>query len=407
MIIKNITLLGHKDHGKSTLIGNLLIQTKSVTPARINEAKKTSKKLGRQFEPGYILDSFSEEREQEMTIDTTRAEMAYKDLAFAFIDVPGHEELIKNMISGASYAEIALLMVSAKKEEGIKDQTKRHLFIAKMLGINKLIIAVNKMDLVGYSEDRFNQIRKELGGFIAKIGFKASNFYFVPVSAYNADNLIKKSGDMSWYKGKPLVELLYEQAKMEDKRKSTAPLRIVIQGAIESGRQTVVGKVISGRVKTGSMVSILPFGYKARIESIVVKGKKAKSAGLSDDVALTFESRVSGNLRGTVVAEGGEAPKLTDKINSLIFVTGGIKKPLKLRINGNEVKCKALEIAEQVDTTTGDANEKKGAEVLNAVRARIVLEKKVPIEDFDEVKELGRFVLYGNNKFAGIGIISP
>ena len=407
MIVKNISLLGHKDHGKSTLIGNLLIQTKSVTPARIAEAKKTSKKLGRQFEPGYILDSFSEEREKEMTIDTTRAEMAYKDLAFAFIDVPGHEELIKNMISGASYAEIALLMVSAKKEEGIRDQTKRHLFIAKMLGINKLIIAVNKMDLVGYSEDRFNQIRKELGGFIANIGFKASNFYFVPVSAYNGDNLIKKSGKIGWYKGKPLVELLYEQAIMDDKRKSVAPLRIVIQGAIESKRQMVVGKVISGRVKMGSAVSILPFGYKTKIESIVVKGRKAKGAGLNEDVALTFESEFSGNLRGAVVAGSEEAPRLTDKINSLIFVTGKIKKPLKIRINGNEVHCKALEISEQVDTTTGEANRKKSAHVLDAIRAKITLEKKVPIEDFDKVKELGRFVLYSGGKFSGIGIVSP
>ena len=153
MIVKKITLLGHKDHGKSTLIGNMLILTDRVNPAKLKEAQRTSKELAKRFEPGFILDSFSEEREGGLTIDTTRTEkIPHKGLAFEFIDVPGHEELIKNMMSGASQADIAVLIISAKSDEGIRDQTKRHLFIAKMLGIRKLVVAVNKMDLIGYQE---------------------------------------------------------------------------------------------------------------------------------------------------------------------------------------------------------------------------------------------------------------
>ena len=134
--------MGEKDHGKSTLIGSLLIATGAATEHRINEAKKYSKN-GR-FEPGYILDSFEEERAQEMTIDTTRAEMVYKGSLFEFIDVPGHLELIKNMMSGASHGEIAILMVSMKKGEGLQPQTKRHVYIANMLGIKGLIVAIKQ-----------------------------------------------------------------------------------------------------------------------------------------------------------------------------------------------------------------------------------------------------------------------
>src|SRR5271154_1586737 len=192
MDVTEVTLLGHKDHGKSTLIGNMLITTKSVSEQRINDAKKTSKKLGRNFEPGFILDSFEEEREGGLTIDTTRAQVLYKGNAFEFIDVPGHEELIKNMISGASNADFAVLMVSAKPDEGIRDQTFRHLYLAGMLGIKKILVAVNKMDKVGYEENRFDEIRSRILTFLIKTGFEKKNLYFVPISAYNAENLVSK-----------------------------------------------------------------------------------------------------------------------------------------------------------------------------------------------------------------------
>ncbi|MDE1850797.1 MAG: GTP-binding protein [Candidatus Micrarchaeota archaeon] len=405
MKVINITLLGHKDHGKSTLIGNLLIHTKSVTETRINEAKKTSSELGRQFEPGYILDSFEEERMGEMTIDTTRAEIVHKDLAFAFIDVPGHEELIKNMISGASYAEIALLLVSAKADEGIRDQTKRHIFIARMLGIKKLIVAVNKMDMVGYDQERFEQIKEELNGFIHRIGFGGNEVYFVPTSAYKAENLLRRSTNMKWYRGKSLIDLLYVNAKIEDKKKQNAPLRITVQGAIEAERETIVGKVVSGKVSVGDEISVLPFGKHAKVTAITVKGKRAKTALVNDDVAMTFDRRIGGNVRGAVIANKNEKPRLTNTIEGLIFVTGPIKKNLSIKINSNDVRCKSLSVLKYLDTTTGMESGEDKVRELEAIRAKLVLGGKMPVEDFDSIKELGRFVLYSDRKFAGIGII--
>ncbi|MGI0141464.1 MAG: GTP-binding protein [Candidatus Micrarchaeales archaeon] len=405
MIVKNITLLGHKDHGKSTLIGNLLIQTKSVTEARINDAKKISKQFGRQFEPGYILDSFSEEREREMTIDTTRAEMVYKDLAFAFIDVPGHEELIKNMISGASYAEIALLLVSAKKDEGIMDQTKRHIFIARMLGIKKLIVAVNKMDLIDYNKEIFDGIAKELKSFIEKVGFEGSKVYFVPISAYNADNLIKKSQKMKWYKGATLVELLYKHAKEEGTNMDGMPMRILAQGVIDLEHQTVVGKVISGKIAVGERIKVLPVGSMSTVKTITVKGKRAKSAKTDDDVALKLDKKVGDDIRGSVICTANSKQQLSGSLKSLIFVTGPIGTTAKIRFNGVNVNCKKITMLKNINTATGNAIKSKIVAPLNAMEAKIELEKKIPIEKFDDVKELGRFVLYDKLAFVGIGIV--
>ncbi|HVA82979.1 MAG TPA: GTP-binding protein, partial [Candidatus Aquilonibacter sp.] len=312
---------------------------------------------------------------------------------------------IKNMISGASYAEIALLIVSAKKEEGIKDQTKRHIFIARMLGIEKLVVAVNKMDLIGYDKGKFEEITAELRRFIEKIGFTNKNVYFVPTSAYNGDNLIKKSANIKWYKGKTLVDLLYINAKIEDKSMINGPLRAIAQGFIDSEHETVVGKVISGKISVGSEVTLLPFGDKEKVTSIAVKGKNVKSATVNDDVAIRFGKPVNQNIRGAIIAGRNEKPIVTNLIESTIFVTGKIKGNLVVKVNGKEIKCKKLEILNHIDTTNGNITGEKKADELNAIGAKLTLETKIPVEKFAEVKELGRFVLYSDKKFAGIGVV--
>ena len=274
MIIRRVTLLGHKDHGKSTLIGNLSILTGSVTEARISDAKKTSEKLGLKFEPGFILDSFYEEREGGMTIDTTRAQIKYGDNAFEFIDVPGHEELTKNMISGASYADAALLMVSTKEDEGIKTQTKRHLFIAKMLGIERVVVAVNKMDLAQYKKERFDEIKEELSKYLTNLGFNEKNIAFVPISAYTGEGLIKNSVNMPWYKNDSLIEML---VKFSGKKKvSSEELIVLLQGELNGDKKMLTGKVLSGSLLVDSKVKILPSNNEIFIKQIVVRGKSVK-----------------------------------------------------------------------------------------------------------------------------------
>ena len=405
MIVKNIALLGHKDHGKSTLIGSILMQTGSATKVRINEAKMYSKRLGKPFEPAFILDSFAEEREQEMTYDTTRAEIKHKDLAFSFIDVPGHEELIKNMISGASYGEIALLLVSAKKDEGIKDQTKRHLFISRMLGIDKLVVAVNKMDLIGYNEKEFQKIKYGLSEFISKIGFKEENVNFVPISAYKGENLVKKSDKLGWYRGETLIQTIYDYAKTK-KRGQSGPLRIIIQGTIDKKNGIIGGKIVSGKLVIGQRISILPNMQNATVKQLIVKGKKARIAETGQNVAVKLDKGIGFELRGTLITEVEDKPVLTDSIKARIFVTDAIGKNLRIKYNGIDIKCNRLKVLDSIDATSGRIDKEGKPKPLNAIDAKLKFNAKLPVEEFEVTKELGRFVLYSNNKFAGIGIIT-
>lgn len=403
MIVKSIALLGHKDHGKSTLIGSLLMQTGAATQARIREAEMYSRRMHKPFEPAFILDSFAEERLGEMTYDTTRAEIKHRGLAFALIDVPGHEELIKNMISGASYGEVALLLVSAKSNEGIMNQTRRHLFISRMLGIDRLVVAVNKMDTVGYSQKRFEDVELELSRFIHKIGFAKTNVHFVPVSAYKGENLVKKCRKIGWYKGKPLIDVLYDEAKKESK-KQDGTLRIVTQGTIPGGKgDLVVGRIVNGSIRIGEKISILPLDRSATVRSIVVKGKKVKSGVTGENVALGLDRPIDGELRGSVIASGSDKPELKSKVKLKIFVTGKFGKKTLAKFNGVEIACRGVKILHDIDTTTGEVGNTKKAKPLGAVEAEVQLARKVPVERYDVTKELGRFVLYSDDKFAGIG----
>lgn len=404
MIINRVTLLGNKDHGKSTLIGNLLIKTNSVSEQRINDAKKTSRKLGRKFEPGYILDSFEEERLNEMTIDSTRAQVKYKNNGFEFIDVPGHEELMKNMLSGASYADFALLLVSAKKNEGITDQTKRHLFLAKLMGINKMIVAVNKLDAVNYNKGRFDEITNEIARYLERIGFKADGIFFVPISAYDSENLIKKSTVIKWYRGRSLIDTLVQLSKSRRTNRSR-DLIILLQGMFEGDERSVFGRVISGRVKKGEKVVVLPAKKEAKIIDIFVSGKRKSFADNGNVVTLRLNKTIGSYIKGSVICNNEDACKTSNTINALFFDTKPIRGRASIKMNGVEIPCQKLKIERTMDVVKG--NTKKGGSLkpLHAAYVQITLDRKIPIENFDKVPEIGRFVLYSNNNFSGIGVI--
>ncbi len=407
MLVKKITLLGHKDHGKSTLIGNMLILTNRINPAKLKEAEKASKEAGTRFEPGYILDSFQEERLQGRTIDTTRTEkVPYGELAFEFIDVPGHEELIKNMISGASQADIAVLIISAKPGEGISDQTMRHLFVARMLGIRKLAVAVNKMDLVGYKREKFEEIKSEIIGFIERIGFSGKDVYFVPVSAYMKDNLIKKSDKMKWYEGKPLIDLIYANAVSKDAAVAGRELRVTLQGFVDSENKVMAGKIVSGSVKIGDRVRVWPQGFGSRVSDIMAKGVSVKAANTGTSVALRLKDSIKSEVRGSVISGETSSPRLSDTIKALIFVTHPPRKSgMKIKFNDIDIACKSLKVQKCIDTRTGEPKGNGRVEALDTIEAEMELDRKLPFESYDKTQELGRFVLYNDKGFAGIGIV--
>jgi len=407
MLVENVTMLGHKDHGKSTLIGSILMLTNSVSNTRIEEAKKYSEKLGKPFEPAFILDSLEEEREGGLTIDSTRAEAKYKDLAFEFIDVPGHEELIKNMMSGASFAETAILLVSAKPGEGIRKQTKRHVFVAKMLGIENLIVAVNKMDTVNYDENIYNKIAESIGRFLSNIKFDGEVRY-VPISAYKGENIARRSASMKWYKGMPLLEELYRMIKgagKSDKNRFNK-LRAVVQGFIEDNNEKLISaKVLSGKIEKGKIM-FFPGNIERYAKKIILKGRVVAKAGEGSSVAIEVDKEIK-NPRGLVVAKKGEEPIVANKLNALIFTTAKLTPNSKmvLKILGNEIKCNRLNIKEHIDTTTGALSKKGLIESLNAGILELELESDIAFERYDVLKSMGRFSFYIENKFGGVGII--
>ncbi len=402
MKIKRVTLLGHKDHGKSTLIGNLLVSTGTATKERINEAKKISKSLRRQFEPAFILDSFSEEREGGLTIDTTRAQIKYKDLGFEFIDVPGHEELIKNMISGASHADFAVLIVSVKKDEGIKDQTKRHLFLAKIFGIKKIVIAVNKMDSVDYSEKIFNDVTRDIGEYLEKIGIDKKDYESIPISAYSSENLVKRSENMRWYKGKPLMEILYQMGTKQEK-KASRNFRMLLQGESD-GRY--FGRVISGMAKVSDNMKILPIGREAAIKKIYVKGKNTKRCEDGENPAIEFDEKLGFDPRGMVALPASEKFSASKKLRALVFAMEPIGLESRVRFIGNQVDA-VIKFLEEINTTDGERKKMYGKELepLDAAEVELTLAEALPAEKFDESEELGRLLFYSGNSLSGVGII--
>ncbi len=398
MDIYKIALLGDKDHGKSTTIGSLLMLTGSISETRIEEAKKTSRKLGRPFEPGFLLDSFSEEREDAMTIDTTRAQIQHKGSGFEFIDVPGHEELISNMLTGASNASTAILMVSAKPGEGISEQTKRHIMLARMLGISKIVIAVNKMDTVGYSKRSFDSIRSSMMQFMreAEKSFGPFRVKFVPVSSYKAENLVSLSDNMGWYKGSPLIEEVKNFAKSkEDEPKY---LRAIVQGSIDG---LAACKIIYGSMSAKSTVGIVPRYKRCKISMIVKAGKPARKAERGSAPAIKLECH-DVPQRGSIIFSG-KRPMVGNKISAVAFFIFAPKKCI-IKMNGSQKECSFKPISE-INIVTAKASKAESVKPLGIYRVSIKAKGEMAYEKFKYAADLGRFTIYDGNKLAGFGII--
>lgn len=400
-----VTMLGEKDHGKSTLIGNLLIETGAATDVRIKEAEKYSKN-GR-FEPAYILDSFFEEREQEMTIDTTRAEVTHRNKLYELIDVPGHLELIKNMMSGASNGDLAVLMVSIKEGEGFQPQTKRHLYLSNMFGIRSLVVAVNKMDLAGYDREVFESTKEKVSEYLRAIGFSRPTA-FVPISAYDRENITKPSKKMAWYKGKALLDTLDGFAKAVQVGKS-AGMRMLVQDSTElDNRDALFGILYAGGMMVGDRVVVEPDGIRASVEKIFVKGKSTKRALEGSNVAVMLNSTEKVDRGSMLCKDDGKRHK-AKRLNAHVFMIHDLVpkriRELTLKMNNHEVIITGVKVREVVSPVSGKTDGTTSISANNAARVEFMLANEYPIERYSEYNELGRFAIYERGEFAGIGIV--
>jgi len=405
--VLNIVVVGHVDHGKSTVIGRLLYDTKSLPEGAIDRVKKIAKQKGKPFEYAYLLDAFEEEQKQGITIDTTQLQFRTDKRDYVIIDAPGHKEFLKNMISGAASAEAALLIIDAN--EGIQEQSKRHGYILSLLGIQKAYVVVNKMDLIDYSEEKFNAIKQEMNEFLH--GLHVYPLKYIPISAFNGENMTTQSDKMPWYKGESIFKAidLFEK----DKGLEGKALRFPIQDVYKfDNRRIIAGRIEAGTLQTGDEILISPSNRVTKVKSIehwVEKDKKDSiSAGMS--VGITVEDEFF-NQRGEFISHTYDAPKTGDIFKVSLFWMGKqdlVKhKEYKLKLATQEVECEIYAINKVIDATTlaniENANQAKTNDV-----AEVTIKTKRPIcfDEFRNNQNTGRFVIVDGYDVCGGGIVT-
>ncbi|MDD3893434.1 MAG: GTP-binding protein [Syntrophomonadaceae bacterium] len=402
-----IVVVGHVDHGKSTVIGRLLYDTKSLPEGAIERVKRISRENGKPFEYAYLLDAFEEEQKQNITIDTTQLQFHTEKREYVIIDAPGHKEFLKNMISGAANAEAALLVIDAK--EGIREQSKRHGYMLSLLGIRKVYVLVNKMDLIDYSESKFSQIKYEMNRFLN--GLNVFPLKYIPVSAILGENVAFTSAKMPWYKGETVLEAidLFEK----DKGIVEKPLRFPIQDVYKfNSRRIIAGRIESGSLSVGDTILISPANRKTKIrtiESWVEKDKKdTVEAGMS--VGITVEDEFF-NQRGQFISHIDEVPLTGNFFRANIFWMGKnelvTNKKYKLKLVTQEVECEIFSVNKAINAATLEAVDNVETVKPNGV-AQVIIRTKEPVcfDEFINNEHTGRFVLVDGFDVSGGGIIS-
>jgi elongation factor 1-alpha len=402
----NLVVVGHKDHGKSTLIGRLLYDSNAIPEQKLQEIKDELKAGGKEFEFAFILDSLEEERTGGLTIDIMQTPFKSKKYFYTIIDCPGHREFIQKMLTGASQADAAILVVSAK--EGIEDQTKQHLFLVKTLGVKQLIVAVNKLDIIGYDKETFETFSDKIRAILSSLDY--SNVPLVPVSAFEGDNVTKPSERMKWYKGKTLIESLDSTVK-PPKPLSKKPLRCVVQDIYEiEGRKIAVCRIETGTLKTGQLVAVMPVAENGTVDRIEAFGSVVKKATPGDSIGVLLH--VARQLkRGYVLTESEEKLKPVKTFIAQLIVFADTKlsvgNKVSLRIGTAEASCKVDTILEKIDPVKLTVEETKPKSIRNGEVGKVLFRPLEPLylEEYSEFPQLGRFVIIGKKGATAAGIV--
>ncbi|MDR2387091.1 MAG: 50S ribosome-binding GTPase, partial [Deltaproteobacteria bacterium] len=401
-----LVFTGHVDHGKSTVIGRLLYDTNSLPQGAIDKIKAVTLEKGKLFEFAYLLDAFEEERTQGITIDTTQLAFKTKKRAYVIIDAPGHLEFLKNMISGASDAQAAFLVVDA--ERGLEEQSRRHAHMLSLLGIKQTGLIVNKMDLVAFREKVFLEITREAWSFFDSLNLARGPS--IPLAALLGDNVVKKSENFSWYTGPTLIEAL-DQLKIfpEEER----DLRLPIQDVYKfDDRRILAGRVEAGRLRLGDQVMISPGGKVTTVVALPawLDRDLKDQVGYGESVGLMVKDEFF-NRRGDLVSHVERAPQVADRFRASIFWLG--KAPLnqkaryRLKLATSETEVQVKEIVHLIDSSHLAPRPAQGQIKQNQVAVvELSLKKAIPVDLFSEHVGTGRFVLLDGYDVSGGGIVT-
>ncbi|QDG51700.1 adenylyl-sulfate kinase [Persicimonas caeni] len=402
-----IVIVGHVDHGKSTLVGRFLYETDSLEEGKYEAIKATCERRGVPFEWAFLMDALQAERNQNITIDTAQIWFESDKRPYTIIDAPGHKEFLKNMVTGAAQADAALLLIAA--DEGIQEQSRRHCHMLSMLGIEQVTVVVNKMDLVDYDQERFENIISEYTEFLNEIGIEPSSF--IPISAREGDNVASKPAEnMAWYDGPNVVQVLdaFETPKTLENR----PLRFPIQDVYRfDERRILAGRVEAGTLNVGDELVFTPHGKTARVQTIERWSAPASdTAHAGESIGVTLDEQIFVE-RGHVASHAAEAPEETSRFRANVFWMGKqdllANRPYKLKLATQEVECTIREVVRIIDGSTLEVVSEDRDNIERYDVAEVILETKRPIavERHDQTPEVGRFVIVDEYDVAGGGIV--
>lgn len=416
MKVIKIATAGSVDDGKSTLIGRLLYDTHSLTEDKLQAIEEKSRQRGFDYlDFSLATDGLVAEREQGITIDVAHIYFSTLNTSFIIADAPGHIEYTRNMVTGASTAQASIVLVDARN--GVVEQTYRHFFINNLLRIKDVVIAVNKMDLVDYSEEKFNQIKGEIEYLASKSGYQNQKITFIPLSALQGDNVVKASENTPWYQGKTLLDHLedLQQVDLQERSQVRFPVQTVIRPKTAAFHdfRGYAGKVYGGNLAVGDEVVILPSATRSRVKNIHFFDQQYQQIQRGSSATITLEDDVNVS-RGDMLVKVGEEPAVAKELSATICWMD--KTPLQasaryyLKHGVNDVQAKVLDVKSRIQTDFSGKEISPSQLTLNEIgEVHLKLSKPVFFDSYQENKANGAFILIDakTNNTAGVGFINP
>ncbi|MHB9035328.1 MAG: sulfate adenylyltransferase subunit 1 [Armatimonadota bacterium] len=403
----NIVIVGHVDHGKSTLVGRLFYDTNSLPDGKYEAVARVCEDTGKDFEFAFLLDSLEEERDQGITIDTAQAYFATEKRDYVIIDAPGHKEFLKNMVTGAASADAALLLIDA--EEGVQEQSRRHGYLLKLLGIRQVTVVINKMDLVDYSKDVFEAVKREYVEFLSELGVQAQ--FVIPISARDGVNVATRGDVTDWYDGPTILESLDLFTTVASKLE--LPLRMPVQDVYKfDKRRIIAGRVEAGILRVGDKIRFSPSGHEAVVKTIERWSSPERDYAITgESIGITLTEQIFVE-RGNVISHIDSPPRSSGILIANLFwlgnrhLTTGTAYTLKLATQ--ELECRVAAINNVIDTSSLASIGSTAQEVAKNEVATVTFDLKKPIafDVFTDIVETGRFVLVDDHDVAGGGIIT-